>query len=187
MEVFMNQIILSILLVIVGLVCGFGLTMLVSIIKKNSTSKKIAEMLEEAQKNADKLKRDSIMEAKEKAYQLKSELDKEIKEKKKELKDSEDRLLQRESSMDRRDELYQKREATLDEREEKLTQQQKKIQQEEAKVEELKQEQLTKLEKISGFSKEKAKELVMENGKEAMSREVSLYISEQEQEAKLTA
>ena len=76
-------------------------------------------MLSDAEKNADKIKRDAVMEAKEKSYQLKLEVDKDIKEKKAELKDSENKLLQRESSLDKRDELCQKREATLDEREEK--------------------------------------------------------------------
>ena len=44
-------------------------------------------------------------------------VDKEIKEKKNELKLSEERLIQRENSIDKRDELFQKRELALDERE----------------------------------------------------------------------
>ena len=186
MEAVMNNIVFSILLIMIGLVCGFGLTLLVNLLRENATSNKIALMLEEAKKNAEKVKRDTIMEAKEKAYQLKNDVDKEIKEKKAELKETENRLLQRENSMDKRDELYQKREATLDSREEKLTQKQKEIQEEQGKVEELKKQQLDLLEQISGFSKEKAHDLVMKNVKEAMSREIALYISEQEIEAKLT-
>ena len=73
--------------------------------------------------------------------------------KKEELKESENRLLQREASIDKRDELYQKREAALDEREEKLSERQVEIQNEKSKVEEIKKEQLSLLEKISGFSK----------------------------------
>ncbi len=183
----MNQMILSIFLILIGLIVGFGLTVIYNSLREKNTTDKINKMLEEAQKNADKLKRDAIMEAKEKNYQLKNEVDKEIKEKKSELKESEARLLQRESSMDKRDELYQKREATLDERENKLTQKQKEIQKEEEKVEDIKKEQLEILEKISGFSKEKAKELVMKNVKEAMEKEISIYIAEQEEEAKLTS
>lgn len=183
----MNQIILSTLLLLVGLVIGFGLTMLINTLRKNNATKKIEEMLEEANKKADQLKRDSIMEAKEKNYQLKQEVDKEIKEKKQELKENELRLEKRESSMDKRDEICQKREATLDEREEKLTQRQKEIQQEQIEVENLKKEQLDLLEKISGFSKEKAKEVVMQKVKESMAREVTVYINEKEMEAKITA
>ena len=54
-------------------------------------------------------------------------------------------------------------------------------------MEEIKKEQLELLEKISGFSKEKAKDLVMKQVKENMTKEISEYIREQENEAKLTA
>ena len=89
----MEQFLFSILLIIFGLVCGFGLTFLVAYIREGTTSKKIDKMLSDAEKNADKIKRDAVMEAKEKSYQLKLEVDKDIKEKKAELKDSENKLL----------------------------------------------------------------------------------------------
>ena len=183
----MNQIILSTLLLLVGLIIGFGLTMLINILKENSANKKISLMLEEATKKAEQMKRDSLMEAKEKNFQLKQEFDKEMKEKKQELKENELRLEKRESSMDKRDEICQRREATLDEREEKLTQRQKEIQAGQDEVENLKKEQLNLLEKISGFSKEQAKEVVMQKVKEGMAREVSIYINEKEMEAKIIA
>ena len=183
----MNQIILSTLLLLVGLIIGFGLTMLINILKENSANKKISLMLEEATKKAEQMKRDSLMEAKEKNFQLKQEFDKEMKEKKQELKENELRLEKRESSRDKRDEICQRREATLDEREEKLTQRQKEIQAGQDEVENLKKEQLNLLEKISGFSKEQAKEVVMQKVKDGMAREVSIYINEKEMEAKITA
>src|SRR5699024_6446795 len=87
---------------------------------------------------------------------------------------------------DKRDELCQKRESTLDDREEKIIQRQKEIQEKEAKVEEIKKEQIALLEDISGYSKEKAHDMIMKNVRESMKREIALYISEQENEAKLT-
>ena len=183
----MNEMLLSILLIIFGLICGFGLTFLVAFLREGTTSKKIDKMLSDAEKNADKIKRDAVMEAKEKSYQLKLEVDKDIKEKKSELKDSENKLLQREASLDKRDELCQRRESTLDEREEKLIQRQKDIQEKEAKVEKIKKEQINLLEEISGYSKEKAHDLIMKNVKESMKREIAIYISEQENDAKMTA
>ena len=115
------------------------------------------------------------------------DLDKEIRERKEELKESENRLLQREASIDKRDEMYQKREAALDEREAKLSDRQIEIQNEKSKVEEIKKEQLELLEKISGFSKDKARELVMSQVRENMSKEIAEYIHERENEAKLQA
>ena len=183
----MEQFLFSILLVIFGLVGGFGLTFLVAYLREGATSKKIDKMLKDAEKNAEKIKRDAVMEVKEKSYQLKLEVDKDIKEKKSELKDSENKLLQREASLDKRDELCQKRESTLDEREEKIIQRHKEIQEKEAKVEKIKKEQINLLEEISGYSKEKAHDLIMKNVKESMSREIAIYISEQENDAKMTA
>ena len=107
--------------------------------------------------------------------------------KKADLKETEDRLLQREKNMDKRDELYQKRETLLDEKEERLNNKFDEIQDEKSKVEELKNEQLKLLQEIANFSKEEAKELLMDEVKQNMSKEVATYIKEQEQEAKMLA
>ena len=177
----------SILLAIVGLASGVGVTFVANKVKENNASSKVDKMLEQAKKDAEKIKRDAILEQKEEQHRLKMELDKEIKEKKEEIKESEARLLQREANMDKRDEMYQKRELALDEREAKLTDGLNEIQNEKSKVEEIKKEQLDLLQKISGFSKDKAREQVMKQVKENMSKEIAEYIREQENEAKLTA
>ena len=54
-------------------------------------------------------------------------------------------------------------------------------------MEELKQEQINLLSKISGLDKEKAKELIMKKVEENISNEINSYIKEREDEAKLTA
>lgn len=182
----MNSVVFSILLIIVGLGLGNISAFLFNVLRENSTSKKIDQMLQQAKIDSDKLKRDALLEQKEEQHKLKAELDKEIKEKKDEIKQSEARLLQRESNMDKRDEMYQKRELALDDRENKLTESLDEIQNEKSKVEEIKKEQLELLEKISGFSKEEAKKQVMRQVKDSMSREISEYIRECENEAKLT-
>ena len=48
-------------------------------------------------------------------------------------------------------------------------------------------EQIALLEKISGFSKEKAREMVLKKVEEEMNREISVYLKEREDEAKLEA
>ncbi len=181
----MNNTLFSILLIIIGLVLGTVITYVIGILRENSTAKKIALMLERAKKEAASVKREAILEQKEEQHKLKIDFDKEIKEKKEEIKESEARLLQRESNMDKRDEMYQKRELALDDRESKLTDSLNEIQNEKSKVEEIKKEQLDLLEKISGFSKEKAKDLVMRQVKDNMTKEISEYIREKENEAKL--
>lgn len=176
---------ISILLVVVGVVTGSVGSVVVHKIKQNHAENKAEQIIEKAKKEAEKAKRQSLFEAKEEAHKLKLDVDKEIKEKKNELKESEQRLMQRESNMDKRDEAYQKRENLLDERDEKLSMKQQEIQNEKVKVEEIKQQQLDLLEKISGFSKDKAIKLVMEKVEETMAGEITAYIKDRENEAKL--
>ena len=183
----MDNIGISILLVIVGLIIGLGIAYLINYLRDKGVSKKAEDMINQAKKEIEKLKRDAAIEQKEEAHKAKMDLDKEIREKKEEFKESENRLLQRESSLDKREEMYQKRELALDERDNKLSEKQEEIRVEKSKVEEIKKEQLDLLEKISGFSKSKAKELVMSKVKESMSKEISEYIREAENEAKLEA
>ena len=183
----MNEIMFSILLVAVGLLIGLIIAFVINSLKVSAASKKAESILAQAKKDVEKVKRDAAIEQKEEAHKLKMDLDREIRERKEELKESENRLLQREANIDKRDEMYQKREATLDEREVKLSERSIEIQNEKSKVEEIKKEQLELLEKISGFSKEKARELVMSQVRENMSKEIAEYIHERENEAKLEA
>lgn len=180
-----NNILLSILLVIVGLIIGAGLVFIINLIKKNNAKDKAKNLIEEAQKESERIKKDLIFEAKEESNKLKETLEKEIKEKKDEVKEMENRLVLREQNMDKRDETFQKREQLLDEREDKLNEKLNKIQDDKEEIEKIKQEQIDMLSKISGLNKEKAKELVMKKVEEEMSTEITSYIKEQEEEAKL--
>ncbi len=181
------EILFSILLVGFGLTSGFVINYFINVNSEKSANKKAEAIIEQAKKDADKAKREALFEAKEETHKLKLDADKEIKDRKKEIKESETRLFQRENNMEKREELFQKRELSLDERENNLSIKQSEIQSERAKVEEIKNEQLEILSKVSGLSKEKAKDMVMKRVKEDMAKEISAYIKEKEDEAKLEA
>ena len=183
----MNDIIFSLLLVLVGLFVGIILITIVNYIREISISKKAEKLIENAKKEADKIKRDNTLECKEEAHRLRTELDKEIKEKKLEIKESEERLLAREANMDRRDQTLQNREEMLEEKENNLINKQKELQKGQAEVEKIKQEQVDLLEKIAGYSKAEAKDLVLKRVEEMMSLEIASYIKDRESEAKLEA
>ena len=106
----MNNIIFSILLVLIGLFVGIIAMIILNSVKTFAATKKAQGLIKDAKKEADKIKRDSILEAKEENHKLKIQLDKETKEKKQEIKELEDRLQAREDSIDRRDQNMQKRE-----------------------------------------------------------------------------
>ena len=183
----MDNMIFSILLVLIGLFVGIIIVFIINYIKGNMAASKAEKIIENAKKEADKAKRESIFEAKEEIHKLKIESDNEIKEKKNELRESEERIITRENNMDRRDQTLQNREQMLEEKENILIDKQKDIQNEQVKIEEIKKEQIDLLEKISGFSKKEAKDLVLKKIEDMMNLEITSYIKDRESEAKLEA
>lgn len=178
---------MAILTLVIGFFVGFIVVSIFAAIKNNQNESKANKLIEDAKKEADKHKRDTLMEIKEESHRLRQEVEKEVKEKKQEIKENENRLLQRESSLDKREEMLQKRDASLDDKEGNLLAKQKEMQEKELKMDELMKQQLEELEKIAKFSKEKAHDLIMKRVEEDMSKEIVDYIKEEERKAKLEA
>lgn len=181
----MNEMIFSILLVLIGFFIGTIAIIIVNYLRGISTTSKIDKMLENAKKESERIKRDSILETKEETYRMKTDAEKEIKEKKQEVKETEERLLARENNIDRRDQTLQNREQLLEERENSLVEKQREIQNEQVKIEEIKNQQLETLEQISNVSKQEAKDLILKKVEDMMNLEITGYIKEREAEAKL--
>lgn len=179
--------IFSILLLIIGFFVGIIGMITLSYVRGLAISKKALKDVEKAKKEAEKIKREGILEAKEESHKLKIELDKEIKEKKQEMKDSETRLLTREENMDRRDQTIQNREKMLEEKEANILDKQKEIQKKQVELEEEKENQIKELEKISGYSKKQAQDVIMKQVEQMMDLEIASYIKERESDAKLEA
>ena len=176
-----------ILTLIIGLFVGAIIIAILNYIKNKHNELTAEKLIENAKKEADKHKRDTLLELKEESYKLKQQTDTEIKEKKSELKDSENRLIQREASLDKREELLQKRDETIDQKENNLKIKQKELDDKEVKVEELLKEELEQLEKIAHYSKEKAHDTIMKRVEEKMDVEIADYIKDREKTAKLEA
>ena len=183
----MNDTVFSILLVVVGLFVGAFIMVIINKLKVSAAQKEADKLIQDAKKEAEKAKRDGILELKEESYKLKNQTEAEIKEKKQELNELNQRIDNREKSLDKRDELLSERERNLEEKDKDLLAKQKEIQEKDAKMESLLKEQIALLEKISGFSKEKAKDLVMKKVEEEMNKEIALYLKDREDTAKLEA
>ena len=175
----------TILFLLLGLVIGIIVTIIFVTITGFGAGKKAAKILADAKKEADKHKRDTLLELKEESHKLKLETDKDIKERKSELNNTEKRLLDREKSLDKREELLQKRDNALEDKNNNLTLMQAKVQEKEAKMDELLKQEMEKLETVAKFSKDKARELILQRVEESMSREIAELIKEKEAEAKL--
>ena len=183
----MDNVVFSILLVVVGLFVGAFIMIIINKLKVSAAQKEADKLIQDAKREAEKAKRDGILELKEESYKLKNQTDAEIKEKKKELNELNQRIDNREKSLDKRDELLTEREKNLDLKDKDLLAKQKEIQENDAKMESIIKEQIALLEKISGFSKEKARDMVLKKVEEEMNREVAVYLKDREDEAKLEA
>ncbi|MGK9313629.1 UNVERIFIED_CONTAM: ribonuclease Y [Melissococcus plutonius] len=177
-----------ILLAIVGLIVGLGLGF---IIAKSRHEKAIdnaensaAGILKHARKEAETLKKEALLEAKEENQKYRSEIESELKENKIELKFQENRLLQREQTMDRKDDSLEKREYSLEEKEKNIGVRQKLIEEREHEVESLLDEQQKKLEHIASLSKDEARNTILKTTEEELHHELAVMIKESEQRAK---
>ena len=175
----------AILFLVIGLIIGAILALVMAVLTGIGAGKKANKIISDAKKEADKHKRDTLLELKEESHKLKLETDKEIKERKSELLSSESRLQEREKSLDKREELLQKRDNSLEEKNNNLSLMQAKVQEKEAKMDELLKQEMEKLEKIAKFSREKAHDLILERVEADMAKEIAELIKEREAEAKL--
>jgi len=138
--------------------------------------KKQAEsILSDAQFKAENLKKERLLEAKEKFVQLKADHDKELLEKNRKINDAENRIKQKEQSINQKMENLEKQVKENDTIKEHLNRQIEIVNQKRTELEKHQKEHIRKLEKIAGLSAEEAKSQLIESLKqEAQTRALSL-------------
>ena len=171
----------AVVLIVVAAVISHFLT--VSNLKNNAESKignaeaRAREIIDDAVKTAEAKKKESLLEIKEESIKNKNELDKETKERRSELQRYEKRVLSKEETLDKKSEAIERREAGFTAKEEELRQR-------EAKVEELSQQRVQELERISGLTSEQAKEYLLKTVEEDVKHDTAKMIKELEAQAK---
>ena len=142
--------------------------------KIGSANEEALRIVNQAQQTAESKKREAILEAKDEIHKLRNEVDKELRERRAEVQKQERRLIQKEENIDKKTENLEKKEEILSE---KIKAADEKIEE----VERLKRSELEMLEKISGYSKEQAKALLMQELDEQLTHEKALKIMDYEQ------
>ena len=171
----------AVVLIVVAAVISHFLT--VSNLKNNAESKignaeaRAREIIDDAVKTAEAKKKESLLEIKEESIKNKNELEKETKERRAELQRYEKRVLSKEEALDKKSEAIERREAGFTAKEEELRQR-------EAKVEELSQQRVQELERISGLTSEQAKEYLLKTVEEDVKHDTAKMIKELEAQAK---
>ena len=178
---------MAIFTLLIGTIVGAIIVFIIYFIKNKASENKANKLIEDATKEAEKKKRDSLLEIKEESYRLKQETSNEIKEKKAELKETEDRLIQREANLDKREDMLQTRSSNLDQKDNDLLAKQKELHEKDSKMDDLLKQEMMQLEDIAKFTKEKAHDLIMQRVETDMSHEIAEYIKDEDAKAKLTA
>ncbi|GMA48240.1 ribonuclease Y [Tetragenococcus muriaticus] len=178
------NILLAIIGLIVGLLCGVFFTKYRHQKEIEGAKQSAESILSDARKEAETLKKETLLEAKEENQQYRSEIESELKENRRELKSQENRLLQREQLLDRKDDSLEKREQSLTDKENNVNEKQQLIDEREQEVEATIQKQQSELERIAALSKEDAKEMIMKSTEEELDHELTVMVKESEQRAK---
>ncbi len=157
-----------------GFVAGGVYRKKVAEAKIGSANEEALRIVNQAVQTAESKKKEAILEAKDEIHKLRNEVDKELRERRAEVQRQERRIVQKEENLDKKTENLEKKEEALAE----------KIKAADAKIEEvemIKRSQLEMLEKISGYSKEQAKVLLMQELDEQLTHEKALKILDFEQ------
>lgn len=142
-----------------------------------SATEEAARIVNQAVQTAESKRKETILEAKDEAHRLITEAEKETKERRAEVQRQERRLIQKEESLDKKVEAIEKKEEALSQ---KLKEADEKL----AEVEQVKKSQFDMLEKISGFTKEQAKALLLSNLEEELTHDKAVRIMDFEQRTK---
>ena len=134
-------------------------------------------IINEAIRSAEAKKKETTLEAKEEAIRLRAEADRELKERRAEVTKQERRIQQKEESLDKKTE-------TLETKEEQLAEKMGYADKLKAEIEGVKAKQTEKLEEISGFTTDQAKDYLLTNLENEIKHEAALKIKEVEQRCK---
>ncbi|MEN2281340.1 ribonuclease Y [Algoriphagus sp. SE2] len=187
----MGEMIYIILAALVGIGVGAAIAGLL-IKNKNQkleeeTKERIKSMLREAEINAESIKKDRILEAKEKYLKLKSDFDVEMSNKKNIIITNENKVKQREQQVSKELEQVKRKEAELDSKKEVLSAQLHAVQVKKEELEKVTNQRIADLEKVAALTREEARDQLVKMLTEEAQTRASSQIKDILDEAKLTA
>ncbi|KYG76756.1 ribonuclease Y [Roseivirga echinicomitans] len=143
-------------------------------------------IMKEAELTAETLKKDKILEAKEKYLQLKSEFEEEVNRKKNQIITNENKLKQKETTLNAQLEKVKRKEAEVDSLKENVEAQLEIVRKRKDDLEKKVDEKVRALEKVAQLSADEARDQLMETLKVEAESNASVLIKDIIDEAKLT-
>ena len=179
-EIIITLAITSIIALIIGYISA-------STVLRKSIERKSENILKDAEKASEQIKKDKILQAKEKFIELKSEHEKFINSRNQKISDLESKAKEKDSKLNQRLEELKRKAKELDKKRENLSNQLDIIERKKEELEKVHTRQVKALETISGMSAEDAKEQLVEALKAEAKTEAMSLIQDTVEEAKLTA
>ena len=170
----------SLVALVIGLVVGYTIFRYVMKSKYNS-------ILKEAQTEAEVIKKNKLLEVKEKFLNKKADLEKEVAQRNQRIQQVENKLKQRELMLNQRQEEVQRKRNEADAIKANLENQLVIIDKKKEELDNLQAQEREKLETISGLSADEAKERLIESLKEEAKTQAQSYINDIMDDAKMTA
>ena len=170
--------------IIVGL-AALGLGILVGYILRKSIGEKTIgnaetkarNLILDAENKAETIKKELVLEAKEEAHRQRNEAEKDIRERRNEIQKSERRLVQKEESIDKKLE-------NIERKEENITKQEKNISRKQSEMDRALKQQLEELEKISGYTVDEAKDIILQKVEHEARNEAAVLYKDIENKAR---
>ncbi len=177
MDVIVIAIIAAVVGLAIGIVAGYFTRKNISEAKIGEADSLAKNIIDQANKDAETIKKEKLLEAKEEIHKFRNDAEKENRERRNELQKYERRVIQKEESLDRKQQSIENKESNLNQKLRAVDEKQK-------EVEAIKLKQLEKLEDISGITSEKAKDIILSNAEKEVRHEMSIMIKEIETQAK---
>src|SRR5690606_15460683 len=172
---------------LIGIVIGRYLLQMLFKKQEQEAKEKAANIIKEAEKQAEHTKKQRQLEAKEKFLQLKSEHEKEVNQRNNVISQKENSIKQKEQSLNQKLENLNREKQDLDKKNAKLEQLIELNEKKSEEVEQLKNQHISQLETIAGLTADEAKEQLVTSLREEARSQAMIQIKDIVDEAKLTA
>lgn len=170
----------AVVTLLVGLGIGYLVRRSIAEARIGSAEAKALDIIESAERSIEQKTKEALLEAKDEAHRIRQEAEREGRERRSEIQKLEKRVLQKEESLDRKLESLDRRGENLREKEHELADR-------ESEIQKLLDKQYEELERISGLTQDRARELIMEQVERESRHEAAILMKEIEQEARLDA
>jgi ribonuclease Y len=170
-----------------GLAVGYLVRHVLGKLKADAVEKRAEVSMTEAEREAEAIRKEGQIDAKAEVLKAREEFEKSTKKRRKDLEAIEERVSQRETNLDRKMALVEKKEQRVDSRGAEVEARIKQVEARDAKAKALIEEEMQKLQRVAGMTRDEAKQSLLEKVEQEAHNETGGLIRRLQETAKETA